>query len=78
MNKENWKRFTCYLAGRAREASTWQALIVVLTAFGTQLTEDQKVAVLTLGLGVAGALGAIFPDRIGPTQSRSTDPGDKQ
>jgi hypothetical protein len=76
MNEENWKRFTCYLAARAREASTWQALILILTAFGVQLTEDQKVAALTLGLGIAGALGALFPDRIGNQQSRSTDQGE--
>ena len=67
------ERLMTYLAARAREASTWQALIVVLTAFGTQLTEDQKMAVLTVGLAVAGLLGAIFPDRIGKPQSRTTD-----
>ncbi len=75
---DTWTRLTCYLASRAREASTWQALILVLTAFGVQLTEDQKVAVLTLGLGLAGVLGAVFPDRIGKQQSRSTDQGDQQ
>lgn len=72
----DWRTFTCYLAARAREASTWQALIVLASALGAKLSEDEKVAILTTGLTVAAALGMLFPDRIGAPQSRSTDQGD--
>lgn len=76
MPTETWKRFTCYVAARLREMSTWQALIVVATAFGAQFSEDQKAAILSIGLGVAALLRAVFPDRIGSQQSRSTDQGE--
>lgn len=78
MPTEIWERFIEYAKARARETSTWQALILIATAFGVKFSEDEKAAVLAIGLGVAGLLSAIFPDRVGNPQSRSTDQGDKQ
>lgn len=73
MPTETWKSFTCYLAARARETSTWQALVVLLTLLGVKLSEEEKMAILTTGLIIAGALGAALPDRLGQQQTRSTD-----
>ena len=52
-----------YLLARAGEPSTWRGLILVATAADTVLSEDQKEAIVTLGLFLAGAIGALFPDR---------------
>lgn len=52
-----------YLLARASEPSTWRGLVLAATAAGTVLSEDQKEAIVTLGLFFAGAIGALFPDR---------------
>jgi hypothetical protein len=74
--RETLKTITWYIAARARETSTWQALILIATAAGIQMTEEQKAAVVSVGLAIAGALSVFFPDRLGKPQSRSTDEGE--
>ena len=70
--KDTLIRIGTYIANRAKEISTWQSLILVLAAFGTTFSEEQKLAILAIGMFIAGLLGAAFPDRIG-ANTRSTD-----
>ena len=51
-----------YLLDRAKEPSTWRGLVLILTAFGTALSPDQKEAIVAGGLGLAGLLGALTKD----------------
>ena len=53
-----------FILNRAREASTWRGLTMILTAFGIALSPDQQAAIVTAGLAVVGALGAFFPDAV--------------
>jgi len=51
-----------FLSGRLHEASTWRGLIIFLTAIGVSLSPDQAAYIISAGLGLAGFLGAVFPD----------------
>lgn len=62
-----------YLLARAAEASTWRGLVLVLTAAGAALNDEQREAIVTLGLLIAGVLGAAFPDG----GARKAEPADK-
>ncbi len=52
-----------YLLNRAREASTWCGLVLILTAAGLTLTPEQADGIIAAGMAVAGAIGAFLPDR---------------
>jgi hypothetical protein len=52
-----------YALARAQEASTWRGVVLVATAAGTQITPELQELVVAAGIGIAGALGAAFPDR---------------
>ncbi len=52
-----------YLIARLQEPSTWRGLVLVSTACGAALSPDQQEAIVTVGLLVAGLIGAAFPDR---------------
>lgn len=52
-----------YLIARAKEASTWRGLILLLTAVGVKLSDDQQLAICAAGLAVAGLIGVFFPDK---------------
>jgi hypothetical protein len=45
-----------------REASTWRGFVLVATACGAVLSTEQQEAIVTVGLLVAGLLGALLPD----------------
>jgi hypothetical protein len=51
-----------YLLGRLKEASTWRGIILFATAYGAHVNEQQAVAIISLGVGFAGLVGAMFPD----------------
>ena len=51
-----------YVIARLQEASTWRGLVLVATAFGAALSPEQQEAIVTVGLLVAGLLGALLPD----------------
>lgn len=52
--------FQGYVIARLKEASTWRGLVLIATAAGLPI--GQADAVLQIGLFVAGAIGAVFPD----------------
>lgn len=54
-----------FLLNRAREASTWRGVFMILTAFGVAITPEQANAVIAAGMAVVGAVGAFFPDAKG-------------
>lgn len=53
---------TDYVIARLQEASTWRGLVLVATAFGAALSPEQQEAIITVGLLVAGLIGALLPD----------------
>lgn len=53
-----------YLLARFREASTYRGIILVGTAlFGWNVSEEKVAAVSIIGLGLAGLVGVVFPDK---------------
>jgi hypothetical protein len=54
-----------YIIDRLKEASTWRGIVLVLTSFGLQISPEQSAAIMSLGLGIAGAIGALTPNKAG-------------
>ena len=51
-----------YVVNRAKEASTWRGVIMLLTAVGLKITPEMADAIIGVGIAVAGAVGVLFPD----------------
>lgn len=51
-----------YVVNRAKEASTWRGVIMLLTAVGLKITPEMADAIISVGIAVAGAVGVLFPD----------------
>ena len=54
--------FKTYVVNRAKEASTWRGVIMLLTALGLNLSPEMADAIISVGIAVAGAVGVLFPD----------------
>lgn len=52
-----------YLLDRMREPSSWRGLTLLLTALGVPLAPGVSDAIIAIGLGIAGLIGAVVPDR---------------
>lgn len=52
-----------YILDRAREPSTWRGAILFLTAIGVPIAPQLQEAIIAAGLGLAGLIGVITPDR---------------
>jgi hypothetical protein len=52
-----------FILKRLREASTWRGIMALITATGIALNPEQIEALIIVGMGVMGALGAFFPDQ---------------
>ena len=52
-----------YIISRALEPSTWRGLVLIASALGAALSPDQKDAIVTGGLLLAGIIGAAVPDK---------------
>ena len=52
-----------FFVDRAKEASTWRGVILVLTALGLEMSPQTENLVLQVGLLVAGALGILTKDQ---------------
>lgn len=52
-----------YLLERAKEPSTWRGLFLILTAIGVPVAPEMANAIITVGLGVAGAIGVVTADK---------------
>lgn len=59
------ERVLRYVLGRADETSTWQGVVIILTACGIHIDPMQAQAIGIIGVGVAGLLGALLPDHLG-------------
>ena len=53
-----------YIVARANESSTWQGVVLVITATGIHLRQDMITAISIVGVGLAGMVGAVFPDKL--------------
>lgn len=52
-----------YLIARLREASTWRGLVMLATAVGLKVEPQVADSIIAVGIAVAGAVGAVFPDK---------------
>ena len=52
-----------YLLDRAREPSTWRGIILVLTAAGVPIAPAMAESIISVGLAIAGLIGAVTPDK---------------
>lgn len=52
-----------YILARLQEPSTWRGLVLIASALGAALSPDQKEAIVTGGLLLAGIIGAAVPDK---------------
>jgi hypothetical protein len=52
-----------YILDRAKEPSTWRGAILFLTAIGVPIAPQLAEAIVTAGLGLAGLVGILTPDR---------------
>ena len=53
------------IKNRLKEASTWKAIISLLTMFGMTMTDAQQEAVAVAGAAVYAALSLLLPDKFG-------------
>ncbi|MFW9603393.1 MAG: hypothetical protein ACMV0F_00385 [Trichlorobacter sp.] len=51
-----------YVVNRAKEASTWRGVIMLLTAVGLKITPETADAIIGVGIAVAGLVGMLLPD----------------
>lgn len=52
-----------FFIDRIGEASTWRGLIAVITACGIQISPETALQIITIGTGLAGVVGMLFPDK---------------
>jgi hypothetical protein len=55
--------FLFYMRDRLREPSTWRGLILVATAAGATISPQSADAIITLGIALAGGIGAATSDK---------------
>ena len=51
-----------YVVNRAKEASTWRGVIMLLTALGLNISPEMADAIIGVGIAVAGLVGMLLPD----------------
>ena len=67
-------RLLAYVRDRLKEPSTYPALALILTGIGHYaVPPEMQAALITLGMFVAGMVGAVLPDRFNKN-SRASDP----
>lgn len=52
-----------YFLARVKEPSSWRGLFLILTAIGVPVAPEMAEAIITVGLGVVGAIGVAAPDK---------------
>jgi hypothetical protein len=52
-----------YILNRAKEASTWRGIILLLTAVGVPIAPAMAEAIISVGLALAGVLGVLTADK---------------
>jgi hypothetical protein len=54
-----------FALARLHEASSWRAMIWVLTSFGlVAFKGEQAEAIIALGMALSGAVGIVTPDKL--------------
>jgi hypothetical protein len=53
-----------YFLNRLKEPSTWRGLVMVATAYGMHLSPEQAYAIASLGMALAGGIGAATPEQL--------------
>ena len=51
-----------YVVNRAKEASTWRGIVMLLTAVGLNISPEMADAIIGVGIAVAGLVGMLLPD----------------
>lgn len=51
-----------YLVARAQEPSSWRGLIGVVTGAGAIIEPQLALQIISVGVSVAGLIGALLPD----------------
>ena len=51
-----------YVVNRAKEASTWRGVVMLLTALGLNISPEIADAIIGVGIAVAGLVGILLPD----------------
>lgn len=59
----NFQALKSYLVERLQEPSTWRGFILMVTSLGVSISDNLQMAIGVVGVFVAGAIGAAFPDR---------------
>lgn len=54
-----------FILARLKEASTWRAIILLLTACGVPIAPFMADRIIAIGLAVAALVGIFMPDKIG-------------
>lgn len=52
-----------YILARVKEPSTWRGFFLLLTAVGIPVAPQLAEAIITAGLGLAGLVGVVAPDK---------------
>jgi len=52
-----------YILARAKEASTWRGVILLLTAAGVPIAPALADTIVSVGLALAGMIGVIAADK---------------
>lgn len=53
-----------FILARLGETSTYRNLFVLLTAVGVSVAPELQNSIISIGLGTAGVLGAVLPDKL--------------
>ena len=51
-----------YLLDRLKEPSTWRGIVMIVTAAGINLSPEEAAGIASIGVGVAGVIGAVTRD----------------
>ena len=51
-----------YVVNRAKEASTWRGVVMLLTALSLNISPEMADAIIGVGIAVAGLVGILLPD----------------
>ena len=54
-----------YIKARLKEASTWRSLVYICTGLGVPIAPEMAEMIVSIGLIVAGTIGATTPDSKG-------------
>ncbi len=56
------KKLLKFIAARIRERSTWLGLVSLAAALGLALSPEQKEAIVSAGMALAGLIAALTKD----------------